>query len=39
MDDEIEMFSESESEEAMNVYIENLEEKYNIIKIDVIKYL
>ena len=39
MDDEIEMFSESESEEAMNVYIENLEEKIEYLKINVIKYL
>ena len=27
MDEEIEMFSETESDEAMNIYIENLEEQ------------
>ena len=32
MDDEIEMFSETESDEAMNVYIENLEEKVEYYK-------
>ena len=32
MDDEIDMFSESESEEALNIYIEQLEEKIEYYK-------
>ena len=39
MDDEISMYSETESDEAMNIYVEKLEEKYNIIKLNLIKFL
>ena len=33
MDDEISMYSETESDEAMNIYVEQLEEKIEYYKI------
>ena len=33
MDDEISMYSETESDEAMNIYVEQLEEKVEYYKV------
>ena len=39
MDDEISMYSETESDEAMNIYVEQLEEKVEYYKVKCNKFL